>query len=508
MADLSALYPQPTQGGGGFANMNPLQMLMMANQATSLGSDLATGRQIKSATDPGTGQVDERALGVGLSQDPQAVRNMLPTMTALQKLKEAGFQADAAGLQTMQKRFEYLDGQLYPLRGKKDLKSEDLQSVILDSVSHPEANKMGVTLPFAMNLLKQIPKGKLVDGKMQPPDPQELAEYLDRTHANILSARESMKPQPAMVDNGTHLIPMDQNPISPTYNQQVGKAVAKGLPPTTTTVPAGGGQPQYMGAQPGPAPTTTKPGVPGTSGAQPSTVGGPVPGAQGVASAQPPGYGEAMAAKGTASTAAATQLRQAAQEQPQVKSMLGNLEEDLNHFTAGPGADWTKVAKAAINRNVPLPESMKFDPKSIASQEAFVKQATMLAQKQFAAIGGTGTDAKFGSAFETNPNDALSQLGNQGIIRLLKGNADAVTAMNGAWQKWRKTNGPESYDEFAADFAQKFDPRAFQFKYIPEKERQAYVNRMDPEDLQGFKESLDYAHKQGWIKYDPPKGKK
>jgi hypothetical protein len=156
----------------------------------------------------------------------------------------------------------------------------------------------------------------------------------------------------------------------------------------------------------------------------------------------------------------------------------------------------TRVGKAWVNRNVPLPANWQFDPKSIASQEQFNKQAGLLAQSQFAAIGGTGTDTKFNASYSTSPNETLSKMGNKGIIRFLKGNGDAIQAKTEAWQQWRygtmgapkrgipptEPQGADTYDQFSREFNSHFDPRAFQFKYIPKAERQTYVDRMDPEE--------------------------
>lgn len=229
--------------------------------------------------------------------------------------------------------------------------------------------------------------------------------------------------------------------------------------------------------------------------------GGARTGPPGIA-APPPGQVEAASSIAQAGAGAAAQLREANDTSMTRKGMLGNLEEDLHNFTAGPGADWQKVAKSWVNRNVPLPTGWQFDPKAIASQEQFNKQAGMLAQQQFGMIGGTGTDAKFNSAFSTSPNEALSQLGNQGIIRLLKGNEDAIQAKNKAWLSWKKQYGPHTYDEFSQDFTSRFDPRAFQFKYMTPQDRQTYINRMDPNDRARFIQDLTYAHKQGWISHD------
>lgn len=236
----------------------------------------------------------------------------------------------------------------------------------------------------------------------------------------------------------------------------------------------------------------------GAAPAAPRAAAGP----PGIPVALSPSAAAAAPVGGAASAAAGVRLREAADMAPQAKAMLGNLEEDLKHFTSGPAADWTRVGKAWTNRNVPLPKDWKFDPQSIASQEQFNKQALQLAQQQFAAIGGTGTDAKFSSAFETNPHETLSHLGNENIIRLLKGNQDAIGAKYKSWQQYKKTYGPDSYDQFSEQFNSDFDPRVFQFKYLSKEDRQKYIDRMDKNDQGKFLQDLHAARKRGWTNAD------
>lgn len=218
----------------------------------------------------------------------------------------------------------------------------------------------------------------------------------------------------------------------------------------------------------------------------------------------PPGFAERAAGAATIDTQLATNLANAAEGSPGRLAILGNLQDVMHNFTTGPGADWTKVAKAFVNRNVPLPKGWQFDPQSIASQEEFNKQAYQLAQQQFGLIGGTGTDAKFNSAFETNPNDTLSQLGNEGIIRLLKGNEDALQSKNRAWLQATASNPNLPYRQFSQEFNNHFDPRVFQFKYLSPAGRSEYYGQMSPQDQQKFLYDLTFARKQGWIDYATP----
>jgi len=224
-----------------------------------------------------------------------------------------------------------------------------------------------------------------------------------------------------------------------------------------------------------------------------------------VQTAPPPGFGERQAGAAALDTKLAGGLADAAEGSPSRIGILGNLDNAVDKFTAGPGADWSMVAKAFVNRNVPLPNGWQFDPKSIASQQEFNKQAMQLAQQQFQSIGGTGTDAKFSSAFETSPNETLSTLGNKGIIRLLKGNEDALQAKNTAWLARSSADPNASYRQFSQDFNNHFDPRVFQFKYLAPTERKAYVQQMDPQEQQKFLYNATVARKQGWINYDMSK---
>src|SRR5882762_1169844 len=127
--------------------------------------------------------------------------------------------------------------------------------------------------------------------------------------------------------------------------------------------------------------------------------------------------GVAAAATKTAETSAelGNQLVTAANQVPQTKAILENLDRTLADFTPGPGADYRRFGKALVNANIPdsLQKQLGFDPKGIASQEEFNKLAYQLAQNQFPALGGTGTDSKLHSAMSTSPNEMITAVGNK-----------------------------------------------------------------------------------------------
>lgn len=265
-------------------------------------------------------------------------------------------------------------------------------------------------------------------------------------------------------------------------------------------IAAGGAMALNSALSPGEA-SGRVPGPPGVGGAPTSisvpqaNMGGRIP------TGLPPGYAERQAGLAASDTRLSGNLADAAEGSQGRRAILGNLENLVQNFTPGPGADWTKVAKSFVNRNVPLPKGWQFDPGSIASQEEFNKQAVQLAQQQFGAIGGTGTDAKFASAFETSPNDALSPLGNKGIIRLLKGNEDALQAKNEAWLAASTKNPNLSYRVFSGAFNKNFDPRVYQFKYMPQAERQAFFGNMNPDEQDRFLAAYKYAKDNKYVNY-------
>lgn len=476
---------------------SPLDMITKIGGAANALGDLAQGSAMQQALDPATGQVDQNKLLGLLKQSPVGANRAVPAMNALQQLRSAGYAADQAGLETFQKRMALTSHLFSGLASKSNPTMADVYDVASTALDPAlQGDKFGITLPVVMNAVKQF---RGLDG----PGIRKKALEIQTHAATTSEILHQHSPGMQLVDQGGQMVYV---PTGTPANPAIGTAIPKGLPPTTPVATPQGQQ--YLGEQP-PVPGG---GAVGPDGqpvvAQPR--GPAVP--RGPAAGQPLGRPEAAAAIGGQSGQAANSLTTANDTSPQRKAILGNLENLVTKFEPGKGADWTLVAKNFANRNLPIPKSWQenggtFDLKSVASQEEFNKLAVQLAQQQFATIGGTGTDAKFSSAFETSPNDALSKLGNQSIMQLLKGNEDAIQAKNKAWQSWKKSHGPETYDEFSADFNDKFDPRVFQFKYIAPKDRQSYVDGMADDDKMKFLTDLTHARKNNWVSFEQPKGK-
>jgi hypothetical protein len=198
-------------------------------------------------------------------------------------------------------------------------------------------------------------------------------------------------------------------------------------------------------------------------------------------------------------------------EAPQRQADLATLEADMKKFQTGPLANMTLVYKRGYNDLLNrLPASVAsalphVDPNEIAAQENFVKTAGLLAQRQFAAIGGTGTDSKLDSAIKTNPGEALSGMGNQQIVAMLHGNEDAMTARDAALAEWKQKNPGKTADQFQREFNKSYNPRAFQWlRMTPDQRAEMAADMMknDPQSFKALRTGIENGVKIGIIPKD------
>ena len=316
-----------------------------------------------------------------------------------------------------------------------------------------------------------------------PADDSAVPGWLQQQQIRFMSIKDqfnAMHPSPTMVNNGQQQIPVRLPQIG---NPSVaGPGIQNQLPPTTPTFNQATKQPGYLGS----------------TGAGAAAGGGSGPPGGFIASGPALGAGAAADVDATAGANQGVALQSRSDQVPTNKALLGNLGTALDQFTSGPGQDWKALAKKFANANSPF--GAIFDPKSIASQEEFTKQATQLAQSQFQQLGGTGANAQLESAMHTSPNTELSKMGNHSIIALLKGNEDAIAIKNQAWQQYKQQNGPQSYGQFSTKFNQSYDPRVFQGQYLSPDDRQKMVTEMNASEKKSFANSLRIAIANGWIK--------
>lgn len=525
------------------------------------GANLALSQAYRESIDPKTGKLDENRL-MGNIAKSQAAYKLPEAVAGAQAREKAGIDINDAQFNLALKQMQQLRGALSSLATKPGLTKRDIFEAGGKLVSEGIVTPQQLATEFASLPQNDQQLGAWVQQQMVQTmdatqrmhaaygEPKEVDTGGQKQFVGV-SPMTGVRPLPGgtfqkTLDPATATEPTDLG-VDPTSGAQLfgtrqqfadqagGNApmgggpgavapvapVPGGAPPVPPTggaplsVTDTGGGPQPVGPGKVPSLLGTPTGGPvaapgdtfGNSGAgKLPTVpvpGRPLPavGTVGLQKTLPIGQAEAAQALGKSSGDLAVQLAAAADSSPQRMGILQNLESTLQNFTTGPASDWTKVGKAWVNYQFPaVGQMLGFDPTKIASQEEFTKQATQLAQQQFKAIGGTGTDDKLTSAYESNPNTALSKLGNQQIIALLKGNEDALRVKNAEWQQWlAKGNGPQTYAKFSADFNKQFDPRVFQSVYMSPAQRSEMLTPLSAADKKKFLASLRLAVDKGWV---------
>lgn len=505
MAEVdTSSYPKPQP------QQNPLDQIIKFGQAAGAIGDLEAGKAVQGAIGP-DGEIDRNMLAQALKGTVAGSMKAIPTLQAHETLRNAGFSSDQAGLETFRKRMELVNGVFGHIAAKENPTIQDINSAAA-RLLHPDVNgpKYGLTFPVIMEALKKF-RGP--DGRPLPAAQiKQMALDMQTMTLHSLEQIGVVAPQTETVDTGTDIRKRDTGSrLNPKLPVDV-----KRIPVGTPVIPPGQRAPVLTPPQQ-PAPTI----YPGAGNPLGDVVGAAATDrtpADRITQGFSDAYGNRMAGApraglepGVAQAAVSTaensaklgnELVAAANQAPITEGILQNLDKTLGEFTSGPGADWTRVGKAFVNTTLPkgLAEKVGFDPKSIASQEEFNKQAYNLAQSQFQALGGTGTDAKLNSTMSTSPSELLSKEGNKGIIQILRGNNDALKAKSKAWNAWKKTNGEDSYGEFSEQFNENFNPRVFQIKYVPAKDRQSWYQAMSPEDRRQFEKAAKYAKEQKWLR--------
>jgi hypothetical protein len=442
----TSIYKTPEQQNpllqlGQLIQLNNAQTQGQISQETlnRLTSDRAVGGAFQQAVSP-DGSVDVNKLGALIAKDPRAAYGASQGLVTANSLKGGQIANQQAGTNLGITRQGQISNGLAGLGSKPDLSPDDAIGFLNNQV------KAGVIPPE---------RGQQIAGEIAAlgNDRRKLREYVFNHYATVTGPAAVAPTQVGVNNEGAPVI-----------------GTAGGLVRATTA-----------------------------STANPAGVGGKAA-PTGITVGLAPGDAEARAGTQKASSEQGIKLQTQAEGIPTRKGMLANLEDAIDHFKPGKGAEWENVAKNFANRNI-LPTAFQFDPKSIASQEEFNKQATQLAQQQFQALGGTGTDSQLSSAFKSNPNSELSKMGNKNIIQLLKGNEDALAAKNAEWQKWKETNGPGSYDKFQQKFNETYNPRVYQAQYMTPDQIQDMRKNMSEKDQAQFLKDYQALKRQGHITF-------
>jgi len=469
----SPQYPQQNPSSSPIQTLGSIAAIQNAMNQNKLfqqeyQSKLGLGQIYKDAVDPQTGQLDPSKIP-GLLAGPNGAGVTLGLPQAIQNSQEAqsrNIGIDVAKVQQAQAHLQAVAGYLAPL-----VKPGSTSADVAAALAHATTNGLADT-NMAAKIWSSLPRNQ--QGQI---DDSQIPAWAQQQQLQVMNAGERLKalsPEPQQVDMG--------NAIGLIRTPQMGApslagTIQKGLPPTTPVFNQQAGQMQYAGGG----------GGTGAGGGQ----GG------GIGAAPPLGAPEAAATSATFQANQGNTLSARADRVMDNKATLGNLEAELGDFTSGPGTESIAHMLKLVNANVP---GANFNAQGLSSREQFNKLAGMLAQSQFQALGGTGTDAKLDATTLTSPNSELSKLGNKGIISMLKGNEDAISAKNQAWQAYAQQNGPGSYASFAKQFNQKYDPRVFQAQYMNPQDQKKMLSGMTQSEKNQLFQSAQFARQNGWIK--------
>jgi hypothetical protein len=494
--DTSSYPNQPQQPNvlGTLGGVAQFQNLMNQNKLfqQQFNSNLGLSQIYKEAINPRTGELDPNKLQ-GLMAGPNANSVTLGLPQAIAQSQEAhqrNISINSAELTNARQHLEAVSGYIAPLIAEG---ANPTSSDVMSALAH--AGSVGLAKPEELSriysTLPRLPNGQI--------DESQIKAWALQQQLNVMSASErlnALSPSPTLIQNGQQAIPMRLPQIgAPT---QAGPGVQMEIPPTAQRYNPITKQREYVG--PGGVQGGGQGGPQAAPGGGAPWAGGSARPGGGLATGPALGAAEAAGVTATNAAQAGVNLNKVADQIPEQKAILGNLEGALNKFTSGPGADWKKVAGSMVNQNLQSFGFKGFAPDKIASQEEFTKQASMLAQNQFKQLEGTGTDRQLDSTMSTSPNTALSKMGNQRIIALLKGNADAIGAKRQAWQQWQQAGkGPESYHEFSTAFNKDWDPRAFQLQYLQPKEAKEMLGGMNANEKKDFNRVMNIGVKNGWV---------
>jgi hypothetical protein len=213
-----------------------------------------------------------------------------------------------------------------------------------------------------------------------------------------------------------------------------------------------------------------------------------------------PGFTEV--ATGPAGAGGISNMAAMANDAPNQKALLENLNSLSDEAISGPSSDFEKRANALAQRLFPG-KGISLSTKQLASSEEYGKISEQLAGQQ--AVAAHSTNAFLTNAYNTNPNLYLSKVGRQGITHMLQGNLDSVVAKNNSWDAYAngETDGqrhsPAEFATWNRQFNADFNPRAFQYARMTPEERSNFRSTIPANQQQKFFNTIQNYQSKGWI---------
>lgn len=443
----------------------------------SVDSKIALGQAITGATDEKTGKTDWTKAASTLAQDPKGSFAMPEFSKAMLERALSENSVTVAQLETTKKKLttvaDFALGALANGTTTKQALIDGIKTNLFDSGLLGQDD-----LPMAASFIQQLGD-----------DPAQNKRAVMRLYTQLHTGAEGISATLgtwANVDTGPTTTPMRTSPV--TGETQVATGLAKNLSPSQLAQTV-----EVMD------PVTKQPKKVTLGSLLGQTVGSPdAPiNTTGVVTGQAPGAAEAQRGVSAASVAQATALQQRAGIVPSRRAALSNIIGTLTDFTPGPKADLTYAIGALATQFGLAPPSVT---KGVAAQDEFNKLAAQIALDQWGSLGGSGSNEQLATTMKANPNTIMSTGGIKGVVALLQGNEDAISAQYDAWQKYSKTNGAESYGDFIAAWNKYYDPRVFQAQHMKPTAVKEMLGKMTDAERQKYYRDQSIAKQAGWIK--------
>lgn len=488
MAEVdTSSYPRPQ------APQNPLDQILKVGQVADTLGGIEVGKGMQAAIQP-DGSVDRNALAQILKQTVAGSMAAPRALTAVEHLRNAGHQADAAGLQNFNTRMGLIASATAHII---DDPSKEGVMRGLSFLANPNngASKVGLGIPQLVDAQKQFYDAK---GNLKPPG--ELVKIAKQINTQALASQEALRmhlPQAESVSTGQRDVLADRG--SP-MNPAIGRTIQREIPPEATQ-PGTNNQPTFRGTQP---PSTGADVSMPTSGGQPVNLAQPGDGTmygvpRGGPAAAAPGVAEAQTAVGAISGKNLAEDLDASKNYQRtvfpLEKAIPALEQ-LGTTGTGPGtAEINNVKSFLLSMGVPGVNVDKIKNYDEANKYLvdFVNQT-----------GNSGTNDKLAAAFSGNPSTKISNAAAQDVAKA----ALALQKMQRAQLSMFQKSGlpDDQYSKFTSSNALKLDPRAFGIDYMKPEQVKKMLGTMkgDKDDIKSergkFFYSLREAHDAGLLK--------
>lgn len=480
--------PQPPQ--------NPLDQILKVGQTAGVLGDIEVGKGMQAAIQP-DGSVDRNALAQILKGTVAGSMAAPKALTAVEHLRNAGHQADAAGLQNFNTRMGLIASATAHII---DDPSKEGVMRGLSFLANPNngASKVGLGIPQLVDAQKQFYDAK---GNLKPPG--ELVKIAKQLNTQALQSQEALRqhlPQVENVDTGQRIVTAGKG--SP-MNPATGRTIQREIPPEATQ-PGADNQPTFRGTQPPSTGADVR--YPGQPDISKRIVGYAKPGdgteygkPRGGAAAAAPGAAEAQREVGAISGKnLAADLDASKNYQRTVFPLEKAIPalEQLGTTGSGPGtSEINNVKSFLLSMGVPGVNVEKIKNYDEANKYLvdFVNQT-----------GNSGTNDKLAAAFSGNPSTKISNAAAQDVAKA----ALALQKMQRAQLSMFQKSGlpDDQYSKFTSSNALKLDPRAFGIDYMKPEQVKKMLESLkgDKDDIKSergkFFYSLREAHDAGLLK--------